>query len=75
MRKGNKIKSVGVFINVKLQEYVIQFLDDNNLLDIETFYHQVEAPLPTIWEKYRTHKKARIWLKALKKYPFLEVYF
>ncbi|WP_207205218.1 hypothetical protein [Peribacillus sp. TH16] len=31
MRKGNKIKSVGVFINVKLQEYVIQFLDDNNL--------------------------------------------
>lgn len=31
MRKGNKIKSVGVFINVKLQEYVIQFLDDSNL--------------------------------------------
>lgn len=60
MRKGNTIKSVGAFINVKLQEYVIQFLDDNNLfIDIETFYHQAESPIPAIWEKYRNHKKMR----------------
>lgn len=58
LRKGNQIKSVGAFINVKLQEYVIRFLDDNNLfIDIETIYHQTKAPIPTIWEKYRNHKK------------------
>ncbi|MGE6379593.1 hypothetical protein [Peribacillus muralis] len=61
LRKGNKIKSVGAFINTKLQEYVIQFLDDHNLyIDIETFYHQTESPVPAIWEKYRTHKKAML---------------
>lgn len=55
--KGHKLKTIGGFINSKLQEFVFDFIDKNNMFnDLVHNYALLEAAEPTILLNYRKYK-------------------
>lgn len=57
---GHKLKSLGAFVNAKLQEYVFDFIEKNHLTtDLLTIYHNLNAPLPKVFQNYQEHRQLR----------------
>lgn len=58
--KQKDIKSIGSYINNRLQQYVFNFLDKHVGLatDMLTHYQVTGADIPTVLSKYQSHKAA-----------------